>query len=106
VLISNEETPSRRETEKANNGRAPVPEVFNVQRDKEVGVVAQLFTSPDVPAGGIACRRMPEAVDRQNAFAHVTRNPDLQLWRSCNEVSAIAVTDLLLRTRRLVRVHD
>jgi hypothetical protein len=79
--------------------------MFNVQRDEEIGIVTQIFTRPDVPTGSIAGWRMPQAVDRQNPFAHVPSDPDFHFRRRRDKVNAVPPAEILLHTRALAHVH-
>jgi len=56
-------------------------QVRNVEGNEKVVLGREHFSSPNIPAGRIADRRMTKAVDWEQSVEDVFSDADLHIWR-------------------------
>ena len=69
--VVRQESPPRSQSEKSQNIRAPLVEMRDMKRFKEVRICRRFTAGPDVPPARVANRRVTQAIDRKNSGPHV-----------------------------------
>jgi len=96
---SSDEAPTGRQAKEWDRFRTPLLQMRDVDRHEEVVIGRGRFSSPDVPAGCVARRRMAKAVDGQQAVENVFRDADLHVRRRRHEFGTVLAADAHLIRR-------